>query len=155
MELQTLLRRTREESGQMQIFIQEQFRFLQQQSQPGAAGTPSTGMFASGVGGGTASAPRFAAPSALPLTGSWPPGAISRTPGFGLRSGMGSGGLTNPADYLLADGLGVAPLTSTSDEGEGGGFASPTFDYMGVGTHDLQPFRPLSSDVELTSGASS
>merc|ERR1719476_1120576 len=33
MQLQTLLRRTREASGEMQIYIQEQFRFLRGQQQ--------------------------------------------------------------------------------------------------------------------------
>lgn len=45
MELQTLLRRTREASGETQVFIQEQYRFLQQQqpSRPGDVSTPAPG----------------------------------------------------------------------------------------------------------------
>merc|ERR1712232_596095 len=46
MELQTLLRRTRESSGEMQVYIQEQYRFLREEAAPASAPT----------GGGTSGA---------------------------------------------------------------------------------------------------
>lgn len=132
MELQTLLRRTKESSGDV-LYIQEQFRFLQQsQSQPGPMSRDARQM-PGGTGGGFGG------------------GGIGAGAGFG--GGSIGGGMNRMWPGALSAGMPavsrglhhhamLAPSHSTSTEDDD--YASPT----------LEGIRPLSSDIEGTSAGS-
>jgi len=105
MQLQTLLRRTREESGSMRVFIQEQYRFLR--SENALSSAPAAAPPESGYGCGSFSRP----PSSRFESLATPP--QNSMPDFGPIFGtmpVSSGG------YSFAGG---PPSTSTDTQGRG------------------------------------
>ncbi|CAE8616965.1 unnamed protein product [Polarella glacialis] len=133
-ELQTLLRRTREASGEMQIYIQEQYRFLNQETgappQPWQQESRRDVSFAAQPWQQESRAERLSLPAA----------------GRGFSAGFGGG------TYALGE-AGAMPSFGLGGEI---GFSASSSDSQGRGDYDsggptLEAFRPLSSDLDGTS----
>eukprot|EP00933_Yihiella_yeosuensis_P033238 TRINITY_DN26973_c0_g1_i1.p1 TRINITY_DN26973_c0_g1~~TRINITY_DN26973_c0_g1_i1.p1 ORF type:complete len:738 (-),score=217.23 TRINITY_DN26973_c0_g1_i1:137-2350(-) len=135
-ELQTLLRRTREASGEMQIYIQEQCRFLRQvttSSAPADQGQFSYGQMMSGLPshGGHRAPANFSHPGML--------GEVALAPSF--SAGCGAFG---PAHGSYP---GLPTLSSAA--------SSEDNDSSFAGGPQLEAFPPLSSNQDDTSVSTS
>lgn len=149
MQLQTLLRRTREASGEMQIYIQEQFRFLRRQQQ-GGEDADDHNLVVDGLqrhhwGGGAA--------------GQYDTGLRADNLRFDTGLGAdnllhGDAGLGSAAhgwpvpQSMFGGGEPVAAALTATTSTESNGHEEDV-----VGGHTLEAFRPLSSEFDLTSGS--